>query len=204
MAEARHDFVVCCDATNVLEAAFIEKALAWFASPDVAAVFGSITQRPAQTVSERWRGRHLFKVDLDQQVQRGASFATGGAMVRASAVRGVGGYDSRLRQREDADLGERLLGGGFDVVFDPALTFTAIAPNSAAEVLERYWRWGAGAGDAASWTWYRKQIAYSVKVMARQDLAAGDFLSIPLSLIVPHYQFWRSLVDRRSPARSLR
>ena len=69
----------------MLEPAFVEKALPWFEEPRVAAVFGRITQPPAGGVAERWRGRHLFKVDLVQQSYRQASLSTWGTVVRASA-----------------------------------------------------------------------------------------------------------------------
>ena len=48
-----------------------------------------------------------------------------------------------------------------------------------------------------SLTRYAKQVWYSVKVMARQDLLDGDALSVPVSLFSPHYQFWKSWARRR-------
>jgi GT2 family glycosyltransferase len=194
MSEAKHEYVLCCDATNVLEPMFVEKALTWFDDQQIAAVFGRITQPPAGNLAERWRGRHLFKVDVEQQPRRQASLSTWGALVRASAVQRVGGYDRGLRHTEDGDLGGRLLASGFEVVFDPRLTVTSIAPNTLGQVLERHWRWHAGTSPAASWREYRKGIGYSIKCMARDDLRAGDLLSVPVSLLSPHYHFWRSFL----------
>jgi hypothetical protein len=114
--------------------------------------------------------------------------------MRASAALQVGGYNRDLRQTEDADLGERLLAAGFDVVYDPRLVITSIAANTLGQVLERHWRWYAGAHPAANWRGYRKGISYSIKCMARDDLRAGDPLSVPVSLLCPHYHFWRSLL----------
>jgi glycosyltransferase involved in cell wall biosynthesis len=194
MGEARHEYVLCCDATNTLEPAFVEKGSIGFDDPRVAAVFGRITQPPAATLAERWRGRHLFKVDAVQALRRRTLLCTWGTLVRASAVRRVGGYDRRLRHTEDGELGIRLLAADFDVVYDPALTVTSIAPNTVAQVLERHWRWYAGATPSASWREYRKSIAYSIKCMAKDDLRAGDPLCVPLSLLSPHYHLWRSLL----------
>jgi glycosyltransferase involved in cell wall biosynthesis len=194
MSEAKHEYVLCCDATNVLEPEFVEKALPWFEDRQIAAVFGRITQPAAGNLAERWRGRHLFRVDVAQESRRQASLSTWGALVRASAVHHVGGYDRGLRHTEDRDLGGRLLASGFDVVFDPHLMVTSIAPNTLREVLERHWRWHAGANPAASWREYKKGIGYSVKCMARDDLRAGDPLSVPVSLLSPHYHFWRSFL----------
>jgi glycosyltransferase involved in cell wall biosynthesis len=194
MSEARHEHVLCCDATNTLEPAFVEKAMTWFDDDRVAAVFGRITQPPAETLAERWRGRHLFKVDAAQESRRRASLCTWGTLVRGSAVRRVGGYERRLRHTEDGELGVRLLAADFDVVYDPSLTVTSIAPNTVAQVLERHWRWYAGTAPSASWPEYRKSIAHSIKCMAKDDLRAGDPLCVPLSLLSPHYHLWRSLL----------
>jgi glycosyltransferase involved in cell wall biosynthesis len=193
MSEARHDYVLCCDATNILDPRFVEQAMAWFAGAQVAAVFGRITQGPGTSVVDRWRGRHLYKIDIAQQVNERASLGTGAALMRASAVESVGGYDRTLRHTEDADLGARLLAAGWSVVYDPRLTFTSISSNTLAQVLERHWRWHAGTVPTASWREYRKSIGYSIKCMARDDLRAGDPLSIPISLVTPHYHLWRSL-----------
>jgi glycosyltransferase involved in cell wall biosynthesis len=192
MAEACCGLVLCCDAGNVLEPAFVERALPWFERDDVAAVVGRISQPPARTVAERWRGRHLFKIQLGQDVRHRARLATWGTMTRAAAVASVGGYSPRLRHSEDGDLGARLLAAGFDVVNDPALEVISIAPNTLGEVLERYWRWYAGEDEQVSWRSYWKTIGYSVKVMAPVDLRDDDVLSVPISLFCPHYQFWRS------------
>jgi GT2 family glycosyltransferase len=194
MCEARYELVLCCDATNVLEPAFVEKALAWFDDAQVAAVFGRITQAPAVNVAERWRGRHLFKVDLVQEPVRRMSLSTWGTLVRASAVRSVGGYDRRLRHTEDGELGSRLLAANLDVVYDPRLEVKSIAANTVGQVLERHWRWYGGTHPSATWREYRKSVAYSIKCMAMDDLRAGDLLSVPLSLFSPHYHFWRSLL----------
>ena len=94
---------------------------------------------------------------------------------------------------EDVDLGVRLLAAGCDVVCDPKLRIVSIEPNSLAQVLERYWRWNTaphGRMDAAA---YLRQISYSIKIMAREDLAARDPAAALISLLCPHYQFWKSL-----------
>jgi glycosyltransferase involved in cell wall biosynthesis len=194
MSEAKHDLVLSCDATNRLEPAFVEKALAWFDDPQVAAVFGRITQAPAANVAERWRGRHLFKVAAAHEPARRMSLSTWGTLVRASAIRSVGGYDQTLRHTEDGELGSRLLAASHDVVYDPRLEVMSVAPNTLGQVMERHWRWYAGTHPAVNWREYRKSIAYSVKCMAMDDLRAGDPLSVPVSLLSPHYHFWRSLL----------
>jgi GT2 family glycosyltransferase len=125
-------------------------------------------------------------------VNRRASLATWGVLTRKSHILAVGNFDASLRHSEDVDLGERLLAKGYEVVFDPALHTSSLAVNTLAQVLERYWRWYAGKEERVSWRGYGKQIAYSLKVMARRDFQEGDALGIPISLLSPHYQFWKS------------
>ena len=164
MSEARESLVLCCDASNALEPDFLEKALPWLDNPRVAAVFGRMTQPPARNVVERWRGRHLFKVDLAQQSRHHASLSTGGSLMRAAAVSEVGGYATGLRHTEDRELGDRILAAGFDVVYDPRLAIASIASNTLGQVLERHWRRNAGTHPAADWRGYRKSIGYSINL----------------------------------------
>lgn len=192
MAETREEFVLCCDATNALERDFAARALPSFGAAGLAAVFGVFRPGVAEGAADRWRGRHLFKIDPNRVRQRGALLATTGAMVRRSSVGAVGGYEVALRHTEDAELGRRLLARGFDVICDPALGFVPTVHNSVAQVLERYWRWHAGTDEGSNWRGYAKIVGYSLKVMAAQDLRAGDPLAAAISLVCPHYQFWKS------------
>lgn len=196
MAAAGHELVVCCDATNALDPSFIERALPWFDNERVAAVVGRIAQGDALDVVSRWRGRHLFKIDVPQAVRHGTTLCTWGTLVRASAVRAVGGFSPALRHTEDGELGERLRAGAFDIVYDPTLQVRSVARNTLSEVLERYWRWHAGVDEHATWGHYVKAMAYSIKGMAAADLRAGDPLAAAISVLCPHYQFWRSQVRR--------
>jgi glycosyltransferase involved in cell wall biosynthesis len=198
IAQAQHELVLCCDATNHLPGDFLERASRWFADPAVAAVFGRIWQQEATCLSERWRGRHLFRVQDGMAVQHSALLSTYGCVLRREAVMHVGNFDPSLRHSEDAELGRRLLAAGFDVVFDPSLHVIAGVTNTLRQVLERYWRWYAGMNESISLRGYAKQIWFATKVMAMRDLRDGDLLAVPISLLSPHYQFWRSWIRQCS------
>ncbi|MEA3148286.1 MAG: hypothetical protein QOI53_3917 [Verrucomicrobiota bacterium] len=201
MAEARHELVLGCDATLTLDRHFLENALPWFAGDQVAAVFGWVNEQAAGTLANRWRRRHLFQSQRAHQLTHFASFATGCAIVRKSAVQQVGGFNAALRAGEDAELGQRLLHAGFDVVFDPKLHATSVLDNSVMEVLERYTRWNfSGRMSLVS---YLRQLNYAVKVMAVKDLKAGDPIAAGVSLLAPHYQFWSGLVSSGFGSQSL-
>lgn len=201
MEVARHELVLCCDATNILPDQFAEDAARWFSEPKVAAAFGRIGQRPGGNAVERWRGRHLFRIPAHGTppgpINRRGCLATYGAMVRRSAALAVGNYDVRLRHTEDADLGQRLLAAGWDVVQDSSLEAISIAQNSLAQVLERYWRWNAGKDETVSLPAYARAAWFSLRVMARSDLREGDVPSAFISAYAPHFQFWRSVLRKK-------
>jgi cellulose synthase/poly-beta-1,6-N-acetylglucosamine synthase-like glycosyltransferase len=179
-----------------LDSKFLEHALPWFRSDRVAAVFGWVQDKAVSTVANRWRGRHLFQSELEHQVSHFAPFTTTCSLVRKSVVQQVGGFNAALRGGEDADLGQRLLGAGFDVVFDPKLFATTVANNSVMEVLERYARWNSL--ERMTLRNYLRQVSYAVKVMAAMDLKAKDPLAAGISLLEPHYQFWWSRVQKHN------
>jgi len=190
MQTARHPWVLSCDATAALPKDFVEIAETWLAAPKVAAVFGRWTQPPSRSPVDRWRARHLFRTEVQAEVQRTASLATYGTLLRADAARAVGGFDSTLRAGEDADLGRRLLAADYEVIFDPRLTVTATQRNTLSQVLERYARWNTLKRMTARD--YARQIWYAARVMVRADLRAGDPAAALISLLAPHFQFWRS------------
>jgi hypothetical protein len=193
MSEAKHEVVLGCDATMQLDQHFLKNALAWFSSDKVAAVFGWINEGAKSTVANRWRGRHLFRSEVSHEVTHLASLATGCCVVRKSAAEQVGGFNPALRAGEDVDLGRRLLGAGFDVVFDPKLVATSVLANSVTEVLERYARWNTT--SRMTLRGFLRQLNYSLKVMVAKDLKAKDPLGACLSLLAPHYQFWGGVFD---------
>jgi GT2 family glycosyltransferase len=188
MREAKFELVLGCDASLVLDRNFLSLALPWFDEDKVAAVFGWVKEAGLPTVSNRWRGRHLFRSEIARCVSREMTLASGCFVVRRSAVENVGGFNAALRSGEDADLGRRLRGAGYSVVFDPRLFARSVAGNGVLEVLERYARWNTPEGMEIRD--YLRQINYAIKVMVAADLKAGDIPAACISLLCPHYQFW--------------
>jgi glycosyltransferase involved in cell wall biosynthesis len=196
MLEATGDLVVSCDATNVLPLDFIERLLPWFEDPTVAAVYGWIQDPHPKGAVSRWRARHLFKAGHPMTISHKSPLITYGTILRRSAVLEMGNFNLGLRHTEDAEMGERLLIAGYDNVFDPRAPVYCNTQNTLPEVLERYWRWYAGIAESVSWLAYLKNVVFSVKCMAMTDLANGDLPVALISLLCPHYQFWRSLLSR--------
>lgn len=188
MQETDTPFVLMCDAALVPDRDFIMPALAWFAGPKVAAVFAHVVQPEPRTVADRWRGRHLFKSEAPA-LNRQALLATGLCVLRRAAIEQVGGFDAAFRSGEDADLGHRLLTGGWEVIADPALRAMSLSRDSAHVLLQRYARWNSPRGVRGR-AWLR-QFNYAVKSMVRKDLRAGDPLAAFLSVAAPFYQLRR-------------
>jgi glycosyltransferase involved in cell wall biosynthesis len=189
MQESRYELVLGCDASLVLDRSFLSRAVTWFEDETVAAVFGRITEAGSPTAPNRWRDRHLFRSDMAHSISWEMPLASGCFVVRKSAVENIGGFNAGLRSREDIELGQRLRGAGYSVVFDPRLFARSISNNKLLEVLERYARWNTPKGMR---TWdYLRQINYALKVMVAADLKAGDPAAACISLLCPHYQFWK-------------
>ncbi len=191
MEAAKGDLVLSCDATMTLASDFLEKALPHFADERVAAVFGRVHDPAPSGMRSRWRSRHLLKEESNLHVKHGASLSTWGVLLRKQAVMEVGNFDRSLRHSEDAELGQRLLARGFDVVFEPAARLQPSVVNTIPQLMERYWRWNVGKDEELSARHYLKLVSYSIRVLVRRDLAAGDPGAALLSLLMPHYFLWR-------------
>lgn len=190
------DIVVCCDSTNTLPSDFVSKLLPWFDDPRVAAVYGWIQDPLPRGAISRWRARHLFKAHHCMAVLHQAPLITYGTLVRKSAVLDVGNFNPEMRHTEDAELGERLIAAGYDIVFDPSAPVFCNVQNTLWKVLERYWRWHVGANEAVSWRLYLKNIVFSLKCMFLVDLSRLDPIASLISLLCPHYQHWRTWLRR--------
>jgi GT2 family glycosyltransferase len=196
MLEAQCDLVVSCDATNVLPSYFIEHLLPWFDDPRVVGAFGWIQDPRPRGAVGRWRARHLFKAGHPMTTRRKSSLITYGTILRRSAVLKLGNFNPEMRHTEDAELGDRLLAAGFDIIFDPRVPVFCNVQNTLKEALDRYWRWYAGIGEKVSFHGYAKNISYSIKGMALNDFSEGDPMAASISLLCPHYQFWRSVLKK--------
>ena len=194
MLEATGDLVVCCDATNVLPSNFVESLLHWFDDANLVAAYGRIQDSHPKGPVGRWRSRHLFKSGISISISHNSPLITYGSIIKRVPALQLGNFNSSLRHSEDAELGQRILAAAYDIVSDPTVPVFCNIQNTLAETLERYWRWYAGPKEDISLTAYCKNISYSIKSMAFADLIAGDLACFFISLICPHYQFFKSLL----------
>jgi mycofactocin glycosyltransferase len=183
-------FLLSCDVTMQAPPDFLKRAMRWMGDERVAAVFGPVRQVKAVSTADRWRGRHLFHLFDCSSLNRQASLATTCCLLRLSAVRGVGNFDESLREREDHELGKRLINAKFEVVFDPELFCLETQSNSVKEVLSRYARWNLE-DRRMTLREYGRQIGYAYKGLLPKDWRERDIPAAMITLLLPHYLFWR-------------
>jgi len=195
MEAARHEFVLCADATNCLSPDFVQSSLKWFEDDRTLGVFGRCYDRHPSTIVDRWRARHLYKQQIPEVAKHRGWLSTYGAIVRKSAVARVGNYNRTMRHGEDHDLGGRLLKEG-SVVADPALEIQPLVHNTLFQVMERYARWNRS-GLAV---WDLRQIIRSHitawRILIPRDLAEGDLPCALISATVPYFCF--AYADKKS------
>lgn len=196
MKQAKNELVLSCDANKFIRNDFVEKALIWFKDKQVAAVYGNFIPLISSEVIQRWFFRHIFGEVTVKVPKFKALLATGGAIVRKTAVINSGNYNPVLHYSEDADLGKRLLGQGYQVIFDPCLENIALGKDNLFKVLMRHLRWCGDEHRKVNLKWYFRQIYYAFKVMAPRDIKANDFVCMLISLFSPHYQFWYSWYNK--------
>ena len=104
----------------------------------------------------------------------------------------VGNFNSKLVHSEDEEMGQRLLQNGYTLLSNHDLNVYCNLENSLLEVLERYWRWHVGRDEKMTLLDYLRSIKNSIKPMAQEDLRLGNWACIALSLICPHYCYFKT------------
>ena len=199
MQLAKHDFVVSCDATNELDVNFVRDGIAGFTDDNVSSIFGKISSKITRGTVNKWRSIHLFKENADygHGFIKSNLFITYGAIVRKSHIINVGNFNPAFKHSEDEDMAERLLQSGYTLLSNHDLNVFCNIENTIQEVLERYWRWHFGRHEEMTFKDYLHSIKNSIKPMAQEDLRLGNWACIGLSLICPHYCFFKNLSNNR-------
>ncbi len=190
-----HPFILSCDAAVHPTQDCLEKGMAHFKDARVAAVFGRLEDRQTNpSYIHRWRKRYLLGQEKTYPYTDKASLQTGAVIFRKAAILEVGNFNKNYVQAEDKELGERLLKASWKIVYDPNMLAELQSQDSILSLLERYWRWNSPADKPLSICSYFKQMVYSIKVMAWEDLKRKDYACMGLSLLCPHYQFLKSWI----------
>jgi cellulose synthase/poly-beta-1,6-N-acetylglucosamine synthase-like glycosyltransferase len=133
------------DADTVLAPDAIERLVAAFEVPDVAAACGFVIPRRVSSVWERGRYiEYLFAFSLFKQVQDfyGKPMISSGclSMYRTDALRAAGGWSNRT-MAEDMDLTWTLFKAGWQVRFIPGAVSYPVEPHSYEFMRKQLKRW---------------------------------------------------------------
>jgi glycosyltransferase involved in cell wall biosynthesis len=188
METARHELVLCGDATNCLAPDFVQSGLKWFDDERTLAVYGRCYDRHAKTIVDRWRARHLYQQDIPEVPNPRGALSTYGAIMRKTAVMQVGNYDRSLRHGEDFDLGGRLLKAG-NVVADPTLEIQPVVHNTLFQVMERFARWNRAGLDVFDLRELILSHVVAWRILIPRDLAQGDLPGALISATLPYFCF---------------
>ena len=194
--ECKNELILCCDATNSLDANFLRIATAHLIdTQDICSVSGIIKAKTQVGVVCRWRSRHLFKEDVSYspgQLTR-TTLVTYGTLVKKSMILQAGNFNPKYKHSEDEELGERLQQYGYKSIGDPMLITYSEVTNSLTEVLERHWRWHVGKDEKLNLFSLINLFRSSLNPMLVQDLKANDFAASLISLIYPFFFLLKTL-----------
>lgn len=195
MEIARHEWVLSCDATLCLEKKFVEKAIKHLQQKKLAAVYGKVITQNESNAVDRWKSKYLYRKGEFFGKIESSTFLTGGAVIRRSAVMKIGNYNTLYKHSEDRELGDRLILSGFKILSDDDMRMSCQRRDSLFKVYERYWRWNTGS-DISIYS-YIKNVYYSLKEMVIKDLMENDLPKAFISLLQPHYTFFKSIIETK-------
>ena len=173
----------------------MQKATNHLQQNNLAAVYGKVIAKNESNAVDRWKSKYLYRKGEFFGKIESSTFLSGGAVVRRSAVMKIGNYNTLYKHSEDRDLGDRLIKSGFKILSDDDMRMSCHRRDSLFEVYERYWRWNTGS-DISIYS-YIKNVYYSLKEMVMKDLMENDFQKAFISLLQPHYSFFKSIIETK-------
>lgn len=154
LAEVTTPIVAFVDADVEPQAGWLEPLLCLFNDPAVAGAAPQVSSRPGPWLIELWEHLHS-PLDLGHEPARVAPRArvsyvpTACLLLRADAVRDVGGFDPALRYGEDVDLVWRLIDAGHTIRYEPGAVVRHRARPSWRALSEQRRSYGTAAAPLA-------------------------------------------------------
>lgn len=195
---AKYPLILCCDATNGLEKDFLSNSIKYFENHKVASISGRLINKTCSNASDRWRARHLFKENINYShgPEITKLLITYGTLMRRDAIVKVGNFNKSFTRCEDLELGKRLTNFGYVLLGHTDIFIYSLKSNNILELYERYWRWYYSDMNRFSLTDYWISIKNSFKPMAEQDIKNKDYYCAIISLLLPYYCFYKSLINK--------
>lgn len=130
LKSAKGSYILFLDADCMIAPKFVEKALSFFDSPEIAIVSGELQELdPDSNIYKK-----VFGLDWDISDR---NFCGGNALVRRSVLEEIGGYDDSLIAGEEPEMCQRLQASGYRVKHIPELM--AIHDLNI-QAFSQYWR----------------------------------------------------------------
>jgi poly-beta-1,6 N-acetyl-D-glucosamine synthase len=148
LSVASSPFLLCMDADSRLERNTLRRAMRHFSNPRVGAVAGNVKVINRGTLWTRLQAlEYIQGLNLPRRAQgflRVVNIVPGPIGVfRREVLTQVGGYDTDTFA-EDADLTIKVLGAGWQIVYEDGAVAWTEAPESVHDLLKQRYRWTRG------------------------------------------------------------
>ena len=211
-------FVLCMDADSRLERGTLRRAMRHFADPRVGAVAGNVKVVNRGTLWTRLQAlEYIQGLNLPRRAQgflRVVNIIPGPIGVfRRHVLAQVGGYDTDTFA-EDADVTIKILGAGWQIVYEEGAIAWTEAPETVHELLKQRYRWTRGIlqslrkrgdwlarpqGDLAVWISLQallfEAIVWPVVNVVGNFLFAIAALSLGAASMVLHWWLLLTMLD---------
>lgn len=138
----RTEFIAFLDADCAAEPKWLGILMGELTEQDIAAVGGRLMEQNTSTTPDLWRVVHMSQHHGASKSARIGCLAGSNVVFRVSAIKKAGLFDVRYRTNyEDCDMSNRLRALGFFLVYQPHAVAWHMRTDTAASVLETYWRW---------------------------------------------------------------
>ena len=146
---ASGDILVGIDADAVVDPDFLAAVEAEFTrQPQLAALCGSLRERFTNTPADLWRSLHMRQHHGEQEHLNPWILYGSTTACRTEIVRGLGGWNARLRTNfEDAELCGRLRAAGHAMFYAPRCKAWHLRRDTLDSVLRGYWKWQYDGGE---------------------------------------------------------
>lgn len=170
LRQAGGDILVGLDADAVVDPDFMAALeLEFNRQPQVAALCGCLRERFTNAPADLWRSLHMRQHHGDQEQLNPWILYGSTTACRTEVVRGVGGWNSRLRTNfEDAELCGRLRTAGHTLFYSPRCKAWHLRRDTLDSVLRGYWKWQYDGGEMrgqfqslAAWNATRPHVHWS-------------------------------------------
>ena len=198
----KYDLVAALDADCVPEPEWLERLLVHFSDPAIVGAGGRVEEAIQDSPADRWRKTHMPQHWGDALVHNPRFLFGADTVFRKTAVIEAGGYDEQCRTNgEDSTLSAKLLERGLALVYEPSARALHQRHDSAATILDTYWRWyhpAVCAGDKGPTLGRVLGTAFQYHFrghmsMARRDLRAGRTELVPIDILASVYMPYRDL-----------